>query len=384
MINSSRLIDEFRKLVEIDSVSFKERKMADYLMSVFKAMDVELTEDKAGKCYSGSAGNLYGAIKGGLPGPAILFSAHMDTVEPGKGKRAVLHNDGTITSGGTTVLGADDSAGLAAIIEAVRTIKENNLPHRDIELLFPIAEEAYIKGTEVFDFSKLKAKQAYVLDLSGKIGTAALSAPTLISFKAEIKGKASHAGFAPEEGINAIAAAADAISHIRQGRLDNGSTLNIGTIKGGSLTNIIAEKCCIQGELRSLSHDRALALLEDVKNGFESVCRNYGAQLNFESYIDLTAYKTDINSETVRAYEAVCNELDIKTEYISTFGGSDNNNFAKNKIEGIVIACGMNNVHSCNEYTSVSDLSKTANIVLKLMTRGVSYENSAELSVHGV
>lgn len=375
MINSSRLIKEFCRLVEIDSVSFDERKMSDYIKSVFKDLDIELIEDKAGEYYNGTAGNLFGVLKGTLPGSPVLFSAHMDTVEPGKGKKAVLHNNGVITSDGTTVLGADDAAGLAAIIEGIRTIKENNIPHRDIELLFPVAEEVYIKGTSVFDFGKVKAKQAYVLDLSGKTGTAALRAPTLISFSAEVKGRASHAGFAPTEGINAIAAAALAISNIKQGELEDGSTLNIGTIQGGSLTNIISEKCSIKGELRSLNHKRAISLLEEVKTSFERACENYGAGLDFEYSIDLTAYETDINSKTVREYVAVCKELGIKTELVSTFGGSDNNNFAKNGIEGIVIACGMNNVHSCEEYTTVSDLSKTAEIVLKLMTRGESNEN---------
>ncbi|WP_246240935.1 M20/M25/M40 family metallo-hydrolase [Anaerocolumna sedimenticola] len=232
MINKMRVTEEFMKLVSIDSPSFKERQMADVLKQYLIQLGFEVTEDDAYKHYDGNSGNLYGFLKGDIEGDPILFSAHMDTVEPSTGKRAVKHQDGTITSDGNTVLGADDLAGVAAILEAVRTIKEKGLSHRSIEVLFTIAEEVYIRGSEVFDYNRIKAKEAYVLDLSGPVGTAALKAPTLISFTAEFIGKASHAGFAPEKGIHAISVAAEAITAIKQGRIDEETTVNVGTIEG--------------------------------------------------------------------------------------------------------------------------------------------------------
>ena len=368
MINVKRLLEEFCKLVSIDSTSFKEREMADYLKKELSKIGVEIYEDNAGDYYNSNTGNLYCRLKGNTEGEPVLFSAHMDTVEPGAGKKAVVHSDGSITSEGNTVLGADDMSGVAAIIEALRTIKENNISHRDIELLFPIAEETYIKGTNVFDFNRIKSKTAYILDLSGETGRAALQAPSLISFTIEVKGKAAHAGFSPEKGINAIAAAAYAISNVRQGKIDSESTLNIGTIEGGTGTNIISESCIVKGELRSLEHNKALNMLNSLKSVFEDSCKNYNAELKFYYNIDLKAYKTDKNSITVERYERACNALGINTEYISTFGGSDNNNFAKNGIEGIVVGCGYNNAHSCQECINVSDLEKLSSIVLKLMT----------------
>lgn len=367
MSNTKRLVNEFCRLVSIDSISFKERKMADYLKKELIKIGVEIYEDNAGDHYNSDTGNLYGYLNGNIEGEPVLFSAHMDTVEPGIGKRAVVYGD-KITSDGNTVLGADDMSGVAAILEALRVIKENNLKHRDIELLFPIAEETYIKGTNVFDFNRIKSKTAYVLDLSGEVGTAALQAPTLISFEVEVRGQASHAGFSPEKGVNAIAAAAEAISNIRQGKIDSESTLNIGTIKGGTGTNIISDICIIKGELRSLEHNKALNMLGNLKSVFENSCRKYNADLKFDYNIDLQAYKTDARGNTVKKYESVCHDLGINTNYISTFGGSDNNNFAKNGIEGIVVGCGYYNAHTCQEYIYISDLEKLSDIVLKLMT----------------
>lgn len=131
-----------------------------------------------------------------------MFSAHMDTVRPGIGKKMFLNEaTGKIESGKDTILGADDVTGLVEILEAVRHLQEEKIPYRDIEVIFPIAEELYIKGTDAFDFSQVKAKEAYVLDMGGAPGAAALRAPSLISFTVNMHGKASHAGFAPEQGI---------------------------------------------------------------------------------------------------------------------------------------------------------------------------------------
>jgi tripeptide aminopeptidase len=374
MINKKRLTEEFIRLVSIDSLSFKEREMADILKKYLTDLGFMVAEDKAYEYYGGNAGNIYGFLQGNIEGDPVLFSAHMDTVEPGYGKKAIIHEDGRITSDGTTVLGADDLSGIVAILEAVRTIKEKGLPHRSIEVLFTIAEEAYIRGSEVFDYSKIQAKEAYVLDLSGPVGMAALKAPTLISFTAVFKGKAAHAGFAPEEGIHAVSVAAKAITAIRQGRIDEETTVNIGTIKGGIARNIVPENCILEGEVRSLRHDKSLAEVEKIRKIFKETADKAGAGLEFETSFGCIAYEVDINHPVVRRFEKVCRDLGYKTTYVSTFGGSDNNNFARHGITGIVLACGMNQVHSCKEYTHVEELKRCSNITLKLMTEKQALE----------
>ncbi len=367
MTDKERLLNEFISLVSIDSPSFGERKMAEHIRSLFAEMGIELEEDDAGSHYGGNAGNLHGFLKGSIEGGPVLFSAHMDTVEPGKGKKAVISGN-KITSAGDTVLGADDCAGIAEIAEAIRYITENNIPHRDIELLFTIGEEAFIKGSDAFDFSKIRSEYGYVLDLSGDAGIAALSAPSLISFEITVKGRSAHAGFEPENGINAVAAAALAVSELRQGHIDDISTLNIGMLSGGSAVNIVPDKCVIKGEIRSLKHERALELIENVRKSFDDACKKYGAGYDIRHSIDLTAYSADREGRAVKHFERACGALDIETRYISTFGGSDNNNIAKNGIDAVVISCGMQNVHSCDEYINISELVRCTEIVIRLMT----------------
>ena len=368
MINKNRMIEQFCKLVEIDALSYQERKMADVLKHSLMELSFEVKEDDAGAMYDGNCGNVYGYLKGELPGEPILLSAHMDTVGPGSNKKAIVKEDGTITSDGSTVLGADDLSGVVSILEGIRTIKEQGIAHRSIEVLFTIAEEVYIRGSEIFDYHKIKAKEAYVLDLSGPVGMVALSAPTLVSFTATIHGKASHAGFAPELGIHAIAVAAEAITMIKQGRVDDNTTVNIGCIEGGAARNIVAETCILKGEVRSLSHEKALVEAEKIETVLNQVTAAHAATYDFETEFGCLSYQIEKNDPVVQRFEKACSELGYPTMYVDTFGGSDNNNFVRNGIKGIVIACGMNQVHSCDEYTHVDELERCANIVFKMIT----------------
>lgn len=369
-VNEKRIYEEFSELVAIDSVSFGERQMADRIREKLEKIGFTVTEDEAGAYYGSGTGNTFGFLKGTLPGEPILLSAHLDTVEPGVGKRAVLRPN-RFTSAGDTVLGADDVAGLVEILEGIRAVRESGVPHRDIEVLCPVAEEAYVKGTEVFDFTKLRAREAYVLDLGGPVGIAALRAPSLISFTVTVNGKASHAGFAPEQGIHAIRIAADAISRMRQGHIDAETTLNIGTISGGQATNIVPDTCVCQGEIRSYSHSRALETAEYVEAVFTEAAKALGGSARMESSIDLTAYETTERAPAVRNFLHACRKLGITPTLTETFGGSDNNNFAKHEIEGIVVSCGMQECHSVREYVELRDLVLGAQLVAELIINKV-------------
>lgn len=367
-INRKRITEEFCSLVEIDALSYQERNIADVLKKKLGELGFQVREDDAGTHYNGSAGNVYGFLEGELEGPPLLFSAHMDTVNPGKNKKAVVHKDGTITSQGNTVLGADDLSGIVTILEAVRLIRETGLSHRSIEVLFTIAEEVYIRGSEVFDYSLLQSKEAYVLDLSGAVGTAALAAPTLISFTATIHGKSSHAGFAPELGINAIAITAQIISGLKQGRIDEDTTVNIGLIEGGKAGNIVPDCCSIKGEVRSMTQEKAQLEINHIEQDLKKITAQYGAVYKFNTELGCLAYDIEKNHPVVTRFEHACKKLGYDTNYTKTFGGSDNNNLVRHGINGIVIASGMNQVHSCEEYTHIDELVKSCNIVIELLT----------------
>lgn len=369
-VDEKRLVDLFTQLVRIDSISFQEKKMVETIKENLENIGIQAIEDHAGEQIGGNAGNVYTKIEGALEGETLLFSAHLDTVEPGIDKEAKVE-DTKIVSAGQTILGADDLGGVAVLLEAIRILKEHQIPHRNLELIFPVAEEVYGKGSAVFDYSKVKAKEAYVLDLSGKVGTASLQEPTLLSFSIQIIGKGAHAGFEPEKGINAIAVAADAIHDCKQGRISEDTTLNFGKIEGGSVTNAVPKQVEILGEIRSYQHEKALKHMQEVERTFQKHAKTYGAQVNIESQICITAYQIQQTESVVKRFDRVCKEIGLQPQYTKTFGGSDNNNFIKHNIKGIVLASAMEKVHTTEEYLEVSELKKSLQLVLALMTSTV-------------
>ncbi|MFR5875053.1 MAG: M20/M25/M40 family metallo-hydrolase [Eubacterium sp.] len=366
-INEKRLLDLFKKLVETDSPSGAEKKVCDILKSELGKLNISVFEDNAGENINGNAGNIYAYIDGDMDLSPILFSAHMDTVEPAKDKKCIIDADGKIHSDGSTVLGSDDFAGICSIIEALRVIKENDISHRPIEIIFSVSEENYCKGIFQFDFDRVKSKEAYVFDLSGDIGTAAYAAPTILSFKADIIGKASHAGFAPEQGIHSIKTAAEAISKISCGRIDDETTVNIGTINGGKATNIIPDKCSISGEIRSYSDAKAVKQYNNIEKIIAETAAKFGAAADISFVKNIIAYENDLNSNVVKRFKNVCTDLGLTPKIERSFGGSDNNVIAQNGINGIVAATAMNDCHTLNEWTTVDELKKAAELALNLM-----------------
>lgn len=297
-----------------------------------------------------------------------MFSAHMDTVRPGIGKKAIRREDGTITSDGTTVLGADDAAGVAEILEMLRLIREFHIPHPDIEILFSVAEELYSQGCQVFDYTKIRSRKAYVMDLSGPVGRAAVAAPSIISLKIRINGKTAHAGFCPEEGIHAILIAGRAISRIRNGHVDADTTVNLGTIQGGTGRNIVPDLVEITGEIRSMDHNKALGQVETIRWIFEEEAANMGGTAEVKSVTEIQAYRIQADELVVTQFQAACRELGLSGELEDTFGGSDNNHFVVHGIRGIVVANAMNEVHTTKEYTSVWELTRATELILKIVT----------------
>jgi peptidase T-like protein len=366
-INKERLLSEFTSLVAIDSKSFDEKKMGAYIKRRLTLLGLNIYEDGAGERHNGNCGNIYGYLNGNIGADPVLFCAHMDTVEPSQGKQAIIGEDGVIRSDGTTVLGADDCSGITALLEALTVIKEQHLPHPPIEVLFTIAEEVYCKGASFFDFSRILSKQAYVLDLTGLVGSAAYKAPSILSFNATITGRASHAGFAPEKGIHAIQAAARAIAALELGHIDDETTLNIGVMQGGLALNIVPEMCRVSGEIRSYSHTKALQAVNNVKERFEQSASMSGARVDFEVETHCEAYEIELNHPVVNRFKKACSELGFPAALLKTFGGSDNHHLAQRGIPGLVIANAMYNCHSCHEYTTIDELCRIGELTLSLM-----------------
>lgn len=368
MVNVNRLVKTFTELVSIDSPSFGERSVAEYLKSRLSELNIQCTEDDAGSKMFGNCGNLFAYVPGDAEKEPLLFCTHMDTVEPSCGKQAIVHEDGTITCAGDTVLGADDFAGVAAILEVLTVLHEREEKHHPVELIFSAAEEHYCTGIRYFDFSQCRSKVGFVLDLMGPVGTVAIAAPTILSFTVTLHGRAAHAGFAPETGINTIAAAAKAMARLPQGRLDVGTTLNFGLISGGTASNIVPDRCEIRGEIRSSEHERAMEVYASVCAAFEEEAGAIGASVEFVYDIPIRAYRVREDSDAMRRFQRACTALDVPVQITETFGGSDNAAMQAHGIDGIVAANAMFNCHGTNEYTTVKDLTKTAEIVYRLLT----------------
>ncbi len=383
--NKERIVNEFLELTSIDSESYNEREMADALTLKLEALGFDVEEDTVDDIIDGTAGNLYAFLKGDPNKESILFSGHMDTVKPGNGKKVTIHDDGKITSDGTTVLGADDIAGVVGILEGIRLVQEAGASVGDIEIIFSVCEEQHGKGVKNFDYSKIQSKLAYALDLTGPPGAAATQAPSIVSFTANVFGKAAHAGFEPEKGLNALQAAARAITRIDQGHVGE-MTVNIGKIKSGIATNIVTEECFVAGEVRSFDHEAAVAEVERIGDIFEEeaeklvlesangmapidpeVGRTIG-ECQFDYEVNIRAFDIPHDAEVCKRFQKACGNLGLPGDLVSTHGGSDNAFFVEQGIDGIVLSCGMYDVHSTKEYSYVEDLVKSAELVAELLT----------------
>ena len=240
-VNEERLLNEFIELVQIDSETKHEKKIASVLKKKFTALGLEVTEDNAKEKTGHGAGNLICTLRGNKSNAdPIYFTSHMDTVVPGKNIKPSVQ-DGYIVSDGTTILGADDKAGLAALLEMIKVLKENKLEHGDIQFIITVGEESGLVGAKALDPSLIKAKYGFAVDSDGEVGDIIVSAPTQAKIRAVIKGKTAHAGLEPEKGVSAIQIAAKAIAKMPLGRIDEDTTANIGRFEGGKQTNIVAD-----------------------------------------------------------------------------------------------------------------------------------------------
>ena len=252
-----RLVKEFIELVQIDSETKHEDIIAPVLMDKLKDLGFSVLQDDSSSKTGHGAGNIIGTLKGTMPDKdAIYFTTHMDTVVPGKGIKPVIKEDGYIYSDGTTILGADDKAGIASFFEAIRRIKEEGIEHGDIQAVITVGEESGLVGAKELDPSLITAKYGYAIDSDGEVGGIVNAAPFQAKLWTTITGKTAHAGVAPEEGISAITLAAKAISSMKLGRIDEETTANIGRFEGGQATNIVCGTVHILSEARSIDENK--------------------------------------------------------------------------------------------------------------------------------
>ncbi|SHK06074.1 M20/M25/M40 family metallo-hydrolase [Desulforamulus aeronauticus] len=369
MIKAERLIEEFLELVQVDSESGAERQLADLLKDKLNALGLQVFEDEAGSYVEVGqrTGNLIATLPAnGGQGPLLLFSAHMDTVKPGQGVKPIRQN-GMITSAGNTILGSDDKAGIAAIMESLRVLQEQSILHGGLQVVFTVGEEIGLKGAKGLDYSRLQANLGFVLDSGGPAGEIITKAPTQYSLKATVQGKAAHAGIAPEQGINAIVVASQGIAGMKVGRIDEETTSNIGLISGGVATNIVPEQVTIQGEARSINPSKAKAQIDHMVEELRQAAERLGAKAAIEVVKEYDPIDLAPDALPVQIAVKAAERIGLKPFLGQTGGGSDANIFNGQNIACANLGTGMSKVHTTEEFITEENLLNNARFVLEII-----------------
>jgi len=366
MVNRDRLINEFLELVRIDSLTLKEREMADNLKAKLENMGLEVYEDDAGAKIGGNAGNIIATLKGEQGIPTVMLVAHMDTVPPGTGKNPIVEGD-VIKTDGKTVLGGDDAAGIACILESLKIIKENNIPHGDIQVVFTVAEEGGLLGSKNLDYSKIYAKYAFVMDDGGEIGTVAVKAPSQNKIDVIVRGKAAHAGVEPEKGVSAIQIAAKAISDMKLGRIDEETTANIGVINGGSATNIVCDKVEIKAECRSRNQAKLEKQTLHMEECFNKAALEFGGKVEFSYSQEYPAFSINDGDPIISILKKASEASGIPLKLEATGGGSDTNIINGKGIPAVDLSVGMDKIHSVDEQIKIDDMVKASEFLVHVL-----------------
>jgi tripeptide aminopeptidase len=374
-LNEKRMVQFFCDLAKITSLSGKEGAIARRLSILLKFMGAEVYIDDAGRKIAGETGNLIARFPGTVPGEPFLLSAHMDTVGPAQNVRPVIHKD-RVTSDGTTILGADCKAGIAVILEVVKTMEDGHIPHPPIEAVFTISEEMALMGAKYLDYGRIRSRYGLVFDNEQPIEHVITSAPAADAMEIKVYGAAAHSGVAPEKGISAIKVVSDAIAGMKLGRIDPLTTANIGFISGGNAINIVPPLVQLSGEARS--HDPARLKkqtrhMEDcLKKAVKKVKVRDGGRLITPRYEFLLERKfpnlhIEKTNPVLALVSAAMTEEGLKMKPSASGGGTDSNILYGHGIKAPVLSTGMRDVHTTHEYLDLKDFFACARLTLKVI-----------------
>lgn len=366
-VNKDRLIEEFLELVQIDSETKYESEISSILKEKFKNLGLDVVEDNAKELTGHGAGNLICSLKGTkIEAEPIYFTSHMDTVVPGKGVKPSI-KDGYIVSDGTTILGADDKAGLAAMLEAIRILQESNIEHGNIQFVITVGEESGLVGAKALDPSLLQATFGYAIDSNGLVGDIIVAAPTQAKLFAKIKGKTAHAGVAPEKGVSAITLAAKAISKMPLGRIDEETTANIGRFEGGQQTNIVCDYVEVLAETRSLMTEKMEKQAKKMTDAFVSTAQQYGGDVDVDVEVMYPGYNQKDGDQVVEVAKRAAKAIGRKSQLVKSGGGSDANVIAGYGIPTVNLAVGYEEIHTTNERMPIEELIKITELITAII-----------------
>lgn len=353
---NERLLSTFLDFVKIDSESGREEEFLVFLRK-------SLEEDFLAECRRDAFGNLIArlpAVNSDVRVP-VLFGAHADTVKPGIGIKPVIEN-GIVRSSGDTVLGADDKAGIAEFVEALRVARRRP----PVEFVVTREEEQGLRGAKHLDYSAIESKYGFVLDLD-ELNVVVVGGPSRMLLEIEVRGRAAHAAMEPECGVSAIRVASRAIAGLDEGRIDDETTVNVGVIEGGTAVNVVPERVRVSMECRSLEHSRCLKRSKLCEQVFLSVARYMGAEARVNSELAYRAWRVSEKSELVKLARRALEGAGLQPDLRTVLGGTDTAIYNEHGIETLVLGTGVRREHSTDEHISIGDMETATSVFARLL-----------------
>jgi len=363
----------------IDGIHGNELDIAKHLTKTLESLGLEVIMDDAGKTYGGNAGNLIARLPGTSDAPSIFLCAHMDTIQSTKGLKHIV-KDGMITTDGTTILGGDDRAGVAVILEILTILREKKVEHGPIEVLFNVCEEAGMYGAKFIKPSALNSEFGFVFDCQASPGAYIIEAPGAVAFNIKVHGRSAHAAVSPEKGIHAIQIASKAISQLQLGRWDETGMLNIGTIKGGTSINVIPDLVEITGETRNANKEKLQYQIEYIRKAFDVAAKEFGGSVEIQFIEKYGGYQFDENTPVIVAARQGITAAGFEPRPICYPGGSDANVLNNNGLAALNLGVGFKNAHSFQECIAVADLVGAARIGLNVVLQCAIAEKSEKIT----
>ena len=360
------VLDLFTELAALASPPGDERAVADVVVRYLRDCGLSVDEDDCGPPIGSTMGNLYARLEPTADGEPLFFCAHLDTVPPTAAIEPVV-DEGVVRNAAGTILGADDKAAVAAMLEGTRRILAEGRPHAGIELVFTPKEEVGLVGAYACDHTRLQARLGYVYDQAAPIGHVILGAPYSQSLEVTFHGRAAHSGMHPEDGRSAIAAAARAISELRLGRVDEDSTANVGTITGGTATNIVPEWCTFVAEARSHDERKLADLVQEMQDAITFAAGVAECDVQTIGRKSYRGYRFAKADRAVALAAGALQRCGHEVVYELSGGAADANVFNERGLECVNLANGMTDIHTPAEHIAVADLEAMVDVTLALV-----------------
>jgi tripeptide aminopeptidase len=363
---ASEVLDLFLELAAIASPSGEERPVADRVLGYLRDCGLKPDEDGTGPEVGSTMGNIYVSLEPIAPGEPLFFCAHLDTVPPVEAIDPVVE-EGIVRNRNQGILGGDNKAAVAAMLDATRRVLAEGRPHAGIELVFTSMEEVGLIGAYAFDQDRLHARTGYVYDDAAPIGGVILGAPSAHLLEVTFHGRSAHAGMYPEEGRSAIAAAARAISEMPLGRIDEETTANVGTIAGGTAANVVPDLCTFVGEARSHDERKLAEQVQAMQDALTFAAGVSECEVETRMTRTYTAYRFTRDDLPVRLAADALGRCGFDPAYRLSGGAADSNVFNERGLQCVNLANGMTDIHTPDESISVADVESMVDVTLALI-----------------